>query len=304
MRRTGSVKFPSSMQLFKFCHKVLVLRSDRKVHDQEVGQILGFSPSDCSHWKRGEKNVRSIFALEKLAHGLVTDIGLIHDLAVGHITLDEAWYEYTELSAQKQIRKKVLECVDSQLQPTRTRVLNFVHDLLGRAEAQTPPLYLPEVFRYFSFIQTQTADIFDRLTRVLRTKPGHYTLQVRKGDIRAHARMSMVRDLARIVFEAERSQFPELGELDREMLEYEKMLFTAALLVPMPQLMQSLVDVNPRRDLAQELSQVFWAPRSLVNFQLQEAMSHVNTTEMTENQKVPSHIAVEGTRKSDVSLRQ
>jgi hypothetical protein len=63
MKRSGATKFPSSVQLFKFCQKVLMHQRGTKVRDQEVGAILNFNPSDCSHWKRGEKNVRSVFAL-------------------------------------------------------------------------------------------------------------------------------------------------------------------------------------------------------------------------------------------------
>ena len=44
----------------------MVDQRNGKVHDQEVGAILSFNPSDCSHWKRGEKHVKSVFALAKL----------------------------------------------------------------------------------------------------------------------------------------------------------------------------------------------------------------------------------------------
>ncbi len=83
MKRTAVAKFPSSIQLFKFCQKILSLKSKKKVKDQDIGSILGFNPSDCSHWKRGEKNVRSFFSLAKIATALEVDQALIHDLAAG-----------------------------------------------------------------------------------------------------------------------------------------------------------------------------------------------------------------------------
>ena len=52
MRRSGTAKFPHSVQLFKFTQKVMVDQRGGKVNDQEVGSILNFNPSDCSHWKR------------------------------------------------------------------------------------------------------------------------------------------------------------------------------------------------------------------------------------------------------------
>jgi hypothetical protein len=90
MKRSGAVKFPNSVQLFKFCHKVMLTQRGGKVHDQEVGAILGFNPSDCSHWKRGEKNVRSVFALAQLSEALGVESTLIHDVASGACQLDEA----------------------------------------------------------------------------------------------------------------------------------------------------------------------------------------------------------------------
>ena len=96
MRRSGAVKFPNSVQLFKFCHKVLADQRGGKVNDQEVGVILNFNPSDCSHWKRGEKNVRSVFALSKLSETLQVEESLLHDVVVGNIRLDEAFFEYCE----------------------------------------------------------------------------------------------------------------------------------------------------------------------------------------------------------------
>ena len=81
MKRSGEVKFPNSVQLFKFCQKVLSPQKGEKIHDQEVGAILEFNPSDCSRWKRGEKSVPSVFSLAKLAEALQVEISLIHDVA-------------------------------------------------------------------------------------------------------------------------------------------------------------------------------------------------------------------------------
>ncbi len=63
MRKAIPAKYTNSVALFKFCQRILYIqRSSGKINDQEIGQILGFNPSDCSHWKRGEKNVKSVFA--------------------------------------------------------------------------------------------------------------------------------------------------------------------------------------------------------------------------------------------------
>ena len=94
MKRSQGVKFPNSVQLFKFCQRILTEKKGGKVHDQEVGAILNYNPSDCSHWKRGEKNVKSVFALSSLADALQIEPVLLHDIVHGYTSIDEAYYEY------------------------------------------------------------------------------------------------------------------------------------------------------------------------------------------------------------------
>ena len=129
MKRSSSVKFPNSVQLFKFCLKVMAYKKGSKVRDQEVGAILNFNPSDCSHWKRGEKNVKSVFVLAKLSEALGVESSLIHDVASGAINLDEAFFEYIESNSIKTICNKV-SSLDTD--PLRIRVLKFVDMIHGK----------------------------------------------------------------------------------------------------------------------------------------------------------------------------
>ncbi len=270
MKRSGAVKFPNSVQLFKFCQKVMMHQKGGKVRDQEVGAILSFNPSDCSHWKRGEKNVRSVFALAKLADALGVESSLIHDLISGATNLDEAYFEYLESRSFKNIYKGIDESHD--LASIRSRVLNFVGTIQEECEFTTPPLYLPEVMRAFAFIATQPVDMLDKLSRILRVKAGRYCIQFKKGDLKPQTRMSMVKDLARIIFEGERSRFPELGDLNSSILPLEETLFTTNLLVPRNMLMTEMMKLDSRKNVISELATIFWVPKSLIGFQLQDIL--------------------------------
>jgi hypothetical protein len=272
MKRSGAVKFPNSVQLFKFCQKVLMSQKGGKVHDQEVGQILSFNPSDCSHWKRGEKNVRSVFALGKLAETLAVEPTLIHDVASGAVSLDEAFYEWQESNAFKATIAKAYEASESKMTETRRRVEAFVTQLHEQCEFTTPPLYIPEVLRFFAFISTQPTDMMDKLSRILRVKPGQYSIQYRKGDLKPQTRMCMVKDLARILFEGERGRFPELGPADEQLVEFEETIFTAGLLVPKQILLAEMAKLDTRKNVVSELATLFWVPKSLVCFQLSDIL--------------------------------
>lgn len=274
MKRAGAAKFPNSVQLFKFCQKVMMHQRGSKIHDQEIGQILSYNPSDCSHWKRGEKNVRSVFALAKLADTLQIETSLIHDVASGASGLDEAFFEYTEAAAIKDATAKMTAAgvTPEEISSSRKRVEAFVHELHQQAEFRTPPLYLPEVLRFFAFVQTQPIEMIDRLSRILRTKPGQYMINFRKGDLRPQTRMSMVRDLGRIIFEGERERFPELGALNPALVGFEQLVFAAGLLLPKTLMLNEMSKLDARRNVIAELAALFWAPKLLVGFQLQDIL--------------------------------
>lgn len=272
MRRSGVVKFPHSVQLFKFCQQVLCEHRGKKVHDQDIGAILNFNPSDCSHWKRGEKNIKSVFALEKLAAHLDVESALIHDLASGVIALEEALFEYHESQTLQTLQASMGDLDATALAARYTAVEAFVADLHTRAAFTTPPLYLPEVMRFFPFVTTQPTDMMDKLSRILRTKPGQYMIQFRKGELRPQTRMSIAKDLARVIFEGERERFPMLGTANAEMVAYEELYFTANLLAPKALLSTELGRLDARRNIVAELSATLWIPKVLVSFQLQEIL--------------------------------
>lgn len=272
MKRSGAVKFPNSVQLFKFCQKVLMAQKGGKVHDQEVGSILSFNPSDCSHWKRGEKNVRSVFSLAKLAEALQVETTLVHDVASGAVGLDEAFYEWQESNGFKAVLAKAGECDAALVAESRKRVETFVAALHEQCEFTTPPLYVPEVLRFFAFVSTQPTDMMDKLSRILRVKPGQYSIQYRKGDLKPQTRMCMVKDLARILFEGERERFPELGKAHTNLVELEETLFCASLLVPKAVLLAEMAKLDSRKNVVSELAALFWVPKSLIGFQLQDIL--------------------------------
>jgi hypothetical protein len=278
MKRSETVKFPNSIQLFKFCQKVLMhQRGNKKVNDQEIGNILEFNPSDCSHWKRGEKSVRSVFSLARLAETLKVEAALIHDVAAGAAGLDEAFFEYAESNNYRATLEKAREAGDDAMAAARQRVESYVAELHSQSQFTTAPLYLPEVLRYFPFVQMQPIEMIDRLSRVLRTKPGHYVINYRKGDLKAQTRMSVLKDLARIVFEAERGRFPALGAADEKLVGYEQLIFVANLLAPKNLLLDEMARIDSRRNLISELSALFWIPKSLLTFQLQQTIRQTTT---------------------------
>ena len=272
MSLASAGKFPESAQLFKFCHRVLSQKQGKRINDQDVGAILNFNPSDCSHWKRGKKNVRSVFALEKLAHELNVEVALIYDIVSGAVDIDEAYYEYQQAMEFRNILAAVREEDPKELADVRLRCEQFVASLHQRCEFVVPPLYLPEVMLFFPTISTQTVDMVDKLSRILRVKTGQYCIQFRRGDIRPQTRMSVVAEIARILLQGERSTFPELGELNEKLLKYEQHIFIAEMLAPKDMMRREMQRLDARKSLISGLASLFWTPRTLISYQMQNIL--------------------------------
>ena len=96
MKKTVENRYPHSATLFKFCKKALEIRYEGnvKVIDQDVGSILGYDPADCSHWKKGKKNIHALSTLRTIADHLNLDEGLLIDIAAGKVDLEEAIFEF------------------------------------------------------------------------------------------------------------------------------------------------------------------------------------------------------------------
>lgn len=289
MRRSGAAKFPHSVQLFKFTQKVMIDRRGGKVNDQEVGSILNFNPSDCSHWKRGEKNVKSVFALKTIAETLDVEPTLVFDIASGAIGLDEAFFEYLETKSIIRLKESIMGVEPAILVSAKERIEAFVKQIHLQAQFTNAPLYLPEVMQFFSFVSMQSAEMMDKLTRILRVKPGQYNIHYKKGDLKPQTRMSMVKELSRIVFEAERERFPELPMNDEKIVGWEEMIFIANLLCPEEMVRKELLKIDSRKNLVSELATVFWVPKVLIGFQL-EMILNKNRLAGAEAGKVASEV--------------
>ena len=237
---------------------------------------MNFNPSDCSHWKKGAKNIKSIFSLNQLAAHLHIEPTLLYDIASGLLTVNEAYYEHNESIKNTLLVKQIYQNLPAnEIIDIHSKIDTFIQSLQKENKFSTTPLYLPEIFKCFPFINLQPVEMSDRLSRILRIKPGQYTIQFKKADLKPQTRLSIVKDLSKIIFEGERNQFPQLKESRQPQINYEKLIFTANLLIPKQNLRNEIININSSKNLLQELSMIFWAPKSLICFQLQSVLRNI-----------------------------
>lgn len=261
-------KYPHSVNLFRFTHRVLAHQKDNRINNKEIGEILNYKPSDCSHWKRGFKNVKTVTDLNKIADYLEVDNGIIYDLSSGQMGLEEAYFEFLETQGILELPEILADIPRRKLLSSNKKVMDFVQKLHEQANFTSPPLYIPEIMRFFPYITIAQTEMHDRLTRVHRVRSTRYKIHYKTGNLTPQTRLSMAKDLARIVLDVERIRYPELGEHSESTIEYEKLLFTSELLCPKSLLHKELPNVNPKLNITNEISKIFWVPRCLANYQL------------------------------------
>lgn len=173
MKTTQEIRYPQSAGLFQFCRKVLDHKfGGVRVIDQDVGQILGYDPADCSHWKKGKKSIRSIHAMKTIADHLGVDERLVIDVANGEMTALEGFWEYNgygefslDPSVEEQARKDFFrkhahswnkdkeEFFKTISTPKETLIEQCVQMILHKIQFREPPLYLPEIATHFPEIR-------------------------------------------------------------------------------------------------------------------------------------------------------
>lgn len=194
MKKMAENRYPHSATLFKFCKEALQMRYNGsvKVIDQDVGAILGYDPADCSHWKKGKKNIRSFSTLRTIADHLNIDDNLLTEISSGKIGLEEALFEYRgygnfSLAGKSldNVRKEYYTNPQKWQQPEGTRpsfeevfridrpAIEAIADkIVVMGNFKEAPIYVPELFQLFSNIKIERDDNMAEPVKVINSGQG------------------------------------------------------------------------------------------------------------------------------------
>ncbi|MBF0442370.1 MAG: hypothetical protein HQK54_10735, partial [Oligoflexales bacterium] len=297
MKKESAVKYPNSANLFQFCRKVLDHKfGGIRVIDQDVGQILGFDPADCSHWKKGKKNIRSIQAIKTIAEHLGVDEELIVDIASGDLDVQEAFYEYcgyglffvdTKLldAAKKEFyrknantwtREKELEFKEyfNINEPRIDEIVAEIHTKINYEEA---PLYLPEIVANFNDIQMIPIDLpadSEESVTYMMTKDGKIEIKFPTDEkMRPYVRYQISKAMASYFFSKNDLKVTnKLENYTDHVMDIQSNLFAAKLLTPARLIRKELANVNIAKDIIAQLAEVFWVSKTFMNRRLKEVI--------------------------------
>lgn len=303
MRKVNEIKYPNSARLFNFCKSVLDIKfGNSRVIDQDVGQILGFDPADCSHWKKGRKNVKSIDSIKAIAAHLGVDERFVIDVAMGELTDQEALSEYRGLGGME-ISSEFIETIRKDWQRKKSHTWNseletelkkfftvdyaavdrVVDQILAKINFVEAPLFLPEIPHVFtgmkivehSPMSAEVSSGFSGAPIAKSVMGGSFEIHCEAGSLkRPIIRFQIAREMAKyFVDHVVDVQSVFYKENEKYIREIYGNVFASRLLVPAKAVREEMKKLDLRKDVVTQLSEIFWVSRTLMNRRLRDILS-------------------------------
>ncbi len=293
MKKADENRYPHSADLFRFCKEALNIKHnfEVKVIDQHVGAMLGYDPADCSHWKKGKKNIKSLQAINSIAGQLDIDPRFIADIAAGRIDLEESIQDYKGYGPM-QVSPKYYEDLkreyfknpskfalagdsrsfDQVVDLQRNKILNYITQILEKADVKSCPVMIPEIAVTLENITLEASTSLPGDKLVTTTFDGQkYLVTYRKGEMKAHLRFLIARELGRVFL------YPSLTDQENDELVCARInLFASLLLAPSSLLQLATRQCDSTRDLSGQLAEIFWVSRTVMNARLKDFFVHGN----------------------------
>ena len=290
MKKMTENRYPNSAILFRFCKEALELRYEGnvKVIDQDVGALLGYDPADCSHWKKGKKNIRSLSNFKSIAEHLHIDETILIDIVAGKIDLEEAVFEYKgygNFSAKGSpfdaLRKDFFksperwqnegrgQSFEEIFQVHKQEIAVAVERLLKKLPTQEAPISLPNLLAALPSIQLQENPTLDTSIQVV-TEGAQTIFYVQSLSMRPYVRFLLAKALFFFLCKQPDPLLPlELGASE-EIREVQANIFAGMLLVPNSVLKKVVTQLNCATDFIPQLAAHFCVSKSLMTQQFRE----------------------------------
>lgn len=301
MKKTAENRYPHSATLFRFCKEALEIRYEGnvKVIDQDVGAILGYDPADCSHWKKGKKNIRALATLRTIADHLNIDERLLIDVASGKVGLEEAVFEYRGYGAFA-LQGRNLENLKKEFfkNPTRwqteggTKTFEELFDVdrpsvaraaeavLAIGSFTEAPIYIPEVFQLFPNIRLTSDENLEGVSPINAKAEGegetaNTNITFRGPEMRPYVRFLLAKQLFKHLCQARNPICNKFADRPGEVIDIQANIFAGMLLTPGNMLRNEVESIDSSLDIVLQLAETFWVSRALMNQRLRDYMEHL-----------------------------
>ena len=300
MKKTIENRYPNSATLFNFCKKALSLRyqGSVKVINQDVGAILGYDPADCSHWKKGKKNIKSLYTLRTLSEHFNIDERLLINITTGNISLEQALLEYTGYgdfylkprSLEKlkqdffknptQIQKETsVDSFNHLLNLERPKIVKVVEDILSKGHFIAPPITISDIFRSFPTIHIENNPNTQAWKDTISETRGgelHFRIIFRESINKPYIRFAAIKELYKCLAKNNHKILDNFNTSPEEVLDIQSNLFSGLLLIPEKMLQTELDSVEYSTDITTQLADRFSVSTSFINKRLSDYLTHLN----------------------------
>ena len=298
MKKIAENRYPHSATLFKFCKEALELRYEGnvKVIDQDVGAILGYDPADCSHWKKGKKNIRSLSTLRTIADHLAIDERLLIDVAAGKVGFNEAVFEYRGYGSfgmtgrvTENLKKEFFKnparyqgenarlTFEELFDVDRSSIVKAVESILASGRFEEAPIYVPEICQLFPNFAVIADETIANPVEVSSEGAGEnlkVTVRYSGQDMRPYLRFLVMKELYNYLVASGNAHVAQVRACPEEIQDIRANLFAGLLLVPGAMLRREVEKIDTSFDLVHQLAETFWVSKSLMNQRLRDYMEH------------------------------
>lgn len=300
MKKIAENRYPHSATLFKFCREALEIRYEGnvKVIDQDVGAILGYDPADCSHWKKGKKNIRALATLRSIADHLNIDERLLIDVASGKVGLEEAVFEfrgYGEFGLNgrnlESLKKEFfrnpdkwqsdgsMKSFEELFNVSRSAVVEAANAVIEAGKFTEAPIYLPEIIQQYPNLTFESVP--EQVEPIIVSSTGEgqdlkVIIKFKGPEMRPFIRFLIAKETFKYLVRSKNPICAQFIDSPEEVIEIQANLFAGVLLIPGKMLRNEVDSIDSSLDIVLQLAETFWVSKALMNQRLKDYMEFLN----------------------------
>ena len=254
-------KFPQSSELFRFCKDAYILKANlsRKINDQEIGKFLTFDPADCTHWKHGRKNIRSVQHLKKLSNVLNVDVSSLYDILLHETDSEDNFLDYKGFQ---------LGTIDLKL---RNHAFQKAESVIAKANINELPIFIPEILEALPNFEIEEKEHLETLVRK-EVAENKIKIYFRTGEMKPATRFLILFEMGKSIMLEEL----QTHGISRDSLDIAAEAFAFFVLLPSKLIKKTLSVLDPSKDLTLQIMEAFWVSRQIANHRLQDFIVHSN----------------------------
>ena len=292
--------YPHSAALFRFCKQALEMRyaGNIKVIDQDVGSILGYDPADCSHWKKGKKNIKTLGVFQSISRYLNIDKRLLIGITSGTVPLEEALFEYQGYGEFNFLPKKLEELrkiyfktpekwqrngspitFEELFNVNREKIIKAAGKVLRKVSSEDRKNFVQNIYGLFDSAEFKISNspAVPQNTHYSATLPNKKALifNVQSAHLPPYIKFTALKTLYEHLASIQHPILETHEHVPEELLDIQGNIFAGQLLIPDEQLREYIAKIDISLDLIKQCAEEFDVSLALTNKRITDYLTHL-----------------------------